>query len=51
MSFTNRIGGKIEELKSEPEITIEKNIYEIKSDHMKKIYSLDMKISAIGSKK
>ena len=48
MSNISRVGGKIEESKLEPETTFE-NIDEIKSNHMKKITPLDIKLSDITS--
>ena len=49
MSVNNRIGIKIEAAKLDPETTIKSKIYEITSDHMNNIDSLDMKIAAIKS--
>ena len=43
MSNISRFGCRIEEVTSETEITIEKNIDEIKANHMKKITCLDIK--------
>ena len=51
MSVSNRIGIKIEAEKLELEAIIEMKTDNIKSDHMKNIDSLDMKISAITSNK
>ena len=48
MSNISRVGGKIEEAKLEPETKVE-NIDEIKSNHMKKIFPLDIKLSDIIS--
>ena len=45
------VNNKIEAAKFEPETEIEKKIDDIKADHMKNIYSLDMKILDIGSTK
>ena len=49
MSNNIIFGGEIEASKLELETTIEKKIDNIKSDHMKNINSLDMKISDITS--
>ena len=44
MSVDNRLCGEIEASKLELETTIENKIDQIKSDHMKNINSLDIKI-------
>ena len=49
MSINNIVGGKIEASELELETTIEKKIGEIKYDHIQKINSSDIKISAIPS--
>ena len=51
MGVSNRVGSKIESTKSDPEAKVSMKIYDIKSDHMKTVDSLDMKISAITSNK
>ena len=51
MSVSNRIGIKIEAYTFYLEAIIEMKLDEIKSDHVKIIDSLDMKISAITSNK
>ena len=50
MSFRDIVVSKIEATKSDLEVTIEKNIDEIKDYHVKNIDYLNMKISAITSK-
>ena len=51
MSANNIVRVKIEAAKLEIETTIENKIDGIKADYMKKIDSLDIKISAITSNK
>ena len=50
MSARNRFVSNIEASKLYLEAIIEMKFYEIKSDHMKTIESLDIKISAITPK-
>ena len=47
MNVNNKISGKVQAEKFEPETTIKKNIHDIKADRVKNIDSLDIKISAI----
>ena len=47
MSLNDRVGGKIEAAKLELETTIESKMDDIKDKNMKRIDSLDMKISVI----
>ena len=51
MSVSNRFGRNIEASKSDLEAKIEMKLDVIKSYHVKTIYSLNMKISAIKSTK